>query len=372
MKIGFDAKRAFHNKSGLGNYSRNTIELLSSNFPENEYFAFTPSLGDAINFKLQNNTKSVVPQSFIGKTFKPFWRSYLINNQILSNKIDIYHGLSNELPNNIEKLKTKSIITIHDLIFIRYPELYKAIDRKIYLNKLKKGCNQADKIIAISEQTKSDLINYLNIDDSKIEVVYQSCNIIFTQEVSQEKKQSIRTKIGLPKEYILYVGTIEKRKNLLSVIKAINIKNIETELVVVGRPTTYLNEIKEYIIQNKLEHKIHFYHNIETNDLPAIYQMAKLFVYPSTFEGFGIPIIEALNSKIPVITSTGSCFSEAGGKSTIYVENNNIEALSESILKVLEDNELSKIMISEGIKYVKKFDNSVVAENLMRIYKTIY
>jgi len=172
MKIGFDAKRAFYNKSGLGNYSRSTIELLTKYYPSHEYVLYTPSTEDAIKFNIPEKVKTFEPIRFFNKVFKSYWRTFQISNRISEHKLDVYHGLSGELPNKAhKKANTKLIVTIHDLIFLRFPELYKPIDRKFYYQKAKYACEIADRIIAISEQTKSDIIQFLGVEESKIDVV---------------------------------------------------------------------------------------------------------------------------------------------------------------------------------------------------------
>ena len=336
MKIGFDAKRAFYNKSGLGNYSRSTIELLTRHYPSHDYTLYTPSTEDAIKFNIPDKVKVYEPIRFFNKIFKSYWRTFKISNRISEHKLDVYHGLSGELPNKAhKKTNTKLIVTIHDLIFLRFPELYKSIDRKLYYQKAKYACEIADRIIAISEQTKSDIIQFLGIEESKIDVVYQGCNSEFHKEVDTNKKIEVTQKYNLPQNYILNVGTIEKRKNSLSILKAIEYGKINIPLIIVGKETEYQEELEKYASENNLSEKLLIFNNIPLEDLPAIYQQADVFVYPSVFEGFGIPIIEAMYSKVPVITTKGGVFSETGGHSSIYVEANNIEKLSDAIVEKL-------------------------------------
>ena len=367
MKIGFDAKRAFFNRSGLGNYSRNTIQLLYQNFPNNEYFLYTPKIRGAIKFVNAEKIRIISPNGIFNKTFNSSWRSFRISNQLIADGIELYHGLSNELPFNIHKKKIKSVVTIHDLIFIRYPNLYKPIDRFIYTKKCKYGCKYANIIIAISQQTKADLINLFNIDKNKIEVVYQGCNSFFFEDVSEVLKARIKEKYNLPSCFILQVGTIEERKNLLSILKALNIGEIDIPLVVVGKPTKYIQTVKQYIADKKFEN-IYFLHNVPMKDLPALYQMAEVFVYPSIVEGFGIPILEALSSKTPVITSKEGCFKEAGGKSSIYVDPLNIEQLKNAIGKVLSDSLYRTQIIKNGYEFAQNFREDKIAKNLMKVY----
>lgn len=369
LNIGFDAKRAFFNRSGLGNYSRNTINLLQKYFPEHNYYLYSPKSSNELfsfedkNFRVRTKNDKFLPSSY--------WRSFAISKIIKSDNISIFHGLSNELPFTISKAKTKSIVTIHDLIFLRYPELYKSIDRKIYNYKFRKSCQNADKIIAISNQTKNDIIEYFKMPETKIEVVYQTCNSNFYNKQNPVELNSIREKYKLPSNYILYVGTIEERKNLLNIIKAINNYNIDIPLIAVGRKTKYYNEIEEYINKNNFTNKLKVLSGVGNSELPAIYQMAEMLVYPSTFEGFGLPIIEALYSEIPVITSKGGCFPEAGGKGAIYVDPKNIDEIGNAINSVLSNQELKNSLIEQGKLHIKNFDEKIVTQKHMRVYEDV-
>ncbi len=369
MKIGFDAKRAFYNTGGLGNYSRSTIDLLSKYYPKHEYILYTPSTENAVNFKLSENVKTVVPKLFLSKLFKSYWRTVRLSKKIKEHKLDVFHGLSGELPFNAwKKTNAKLIVTIHDLIFLRFPELYHAVDRKIYYQKAKYACDIADTVIAVSEQTKTDIINFLEIDDNKIEVVYQGCNSLYYNEADTNKKIEVTQKYNLPENYILNVGTIEKRKNTLSVLKAMKKGNIKTEFVIVGKKTDYQDELLKYAEEKNLSDQLTILNDVPIEDLPAIYQQASVFVYPSYFEGFGIPLIEALFSKVPIITTKGGVFSETGGLSSIYIKSDNYKQLGEAINVVLNDEELRDEMITEGYKFVQKFREEKIAANIMNVY----
>ena len=153
MRIGFDAKRAFFNFSGLGNYSRNTIRQVSSAFSENTYYLYIPREKGKIENQVLKNQYPVYPSSLGGRKFPSLWRSFWLKNALESDGIDLYHGLSGEIPFGIHKHKIRTIVTIHDLIFIRYPQWYKFIDREIYIRKARYACERSDRIIAISEQT---------------------------------------------------------------------------------------------------------------------------------------------------------------------------------------------------------------------------
>lgn len=370
MNIGFDAKRAFLNHSGLGNYSRTLIRSLIEYFPNHHYSLFTTKKGSpdfSSYVSAHENVAVIQPQTFIDKKISSRWRSCSVTKLLSDNKLDVYHGLSNELPFNIKSFKGKKIATIHDLIFLRYPKLYPLIDRKIYTKKFKSACALADVIIATSEQTKNDIVEFFSVKPEKIKVVYQSCDQAFYREITEEHCQKIISQYNLPKNYLLYVGTIEERKNLLTILKAQTIIK-EIPLVVIGKKKSYFKKIQQFIGDNKLENRVLFLENVPNEVLPAIYKRADIFIYPSLFEGFGIPIIEALTSKTPVITSQGGCFAEAGGKDSIYIEPTNHEQLAEEIKKILSYPEFKKNMSENGFEHSRMFLPEKIASEIINIY----
>lgn len=369
MKLGFDAKRIFHNTTGLGNYSRDLVRILSVYYGENIFYLYNPKQKKVDRLEVSKKMREVLPQKKVWKYFSSIWRQGPILDQLKEDEIEIYHGLSGELPKGIEKTNITSVVTIHDLIFIRYPKLYSFADRRIHFNKFLHAAKKAHRVIAISEQTKRDIIEYLKIDPSKISVIYQGCHAVFKKQQSAKAKNKVLDRYALPKTFILNVGTIEERKNVLSLIKAT--EDIEIPLVIVGGKTAYYKEVQSYIDKKNLNHKIHFLEGVSLEELAALYQQATIFVYPSIFEGFGIPIIEALYSKTPVITSTGSCFAEAGGPHSLYVEPSNIDALSFQIKRLLEHSELRDTMATKGFEFVQKFNDKDIATNIMNLYKEL-
>jgi len=374
MKIGFDAKRIVQNFTGLGNYGRYVIEILSRFCPDDQYLLFAPKQKKNERLKLlqtQKNVSFFFP-SGIDRYIPAVWRSMGIRKDLRNNEINIYHGLSNELPFGIEYTNIKSVVTIHDLIFLRYPEFYKPIDRLIYRLKFRHACMIADKVIAISECTKHDIISYFSIPEEKIAVVYQGCHQQFRQLVSEAKKREIREKYGLPAQFLLSVGSIESRKNLLLAVKALKHLPEDIHLVAIGKATPYQTEIEAFALQSGLKSRLHIRNNLAFNDLPAIYQLASVFLYPSFFEGFGIPVIEALSCGVPVIAATGSCLEEAGGPDSVYVDPNDDQELAARVLEILSDTSLTNRMIEAGKAYVKRFDDERIACELMNIYQSIY
>ena len=370
MKIGYEAKRIFHNKTGLGNYSRDVIRVLSTYYSTNSYLLYNPKKSDQFLFEANNkNVFEKNPKTKFAREFKNYWRQKGIVNDLKIDNITLFHGLSGELPLGLKANNIKSVVTIHDLIFMRYPKLYSFFDRKIHYLKFKKSAKAADKIIAISEQTKLDIITYLDVSPEKIEVIYQGCQSVFKEQYRTEEKEDVVARFNLPENFILNVGTIEERKNALTIVKAI--KNIDTTLVLVGRETTYSDKIKEYIKKNNLDDKVIFLKGLSSKDLAITYQLATIFVYPSIFEGFGIPIIEALFSKTPVITTNSGVFPEAGGPSSLYIDPFNDIELEQKINLLLNDSNLIREISEKGFQFVQKFNDENIASKINKLYSEL-
>lgn len=374
MKIGFDAKRLFHNQTGLGNYSRTLVSDVQSFFPQNEYHLYT-SFQKEIHSSLAflDKTKYQIHNS--KNWFKSYWRTKSIVSDLIRDQLDLYHGLSNELPIGLSDTKIKSIVTIHDLIFKVYPQTYPLIDRFIYDLKFRHSCAFADKILAISEHTKKDIIRFYHIDPSKIEVVYQACNPCFGEKIEFLSQPNIHIKNKLPKEYLLYVGSIETRKNLLTLIDAYQFipTDLQLPLIVVGRGKSYKSKVLERINQLNIEHLITWLDKISSDqELSQLYQGAAAFIYPSLYEGFGIPIVEALLSKTPVITSNVSSLPEAGGPDSFYFNPLDSAEIAQKIELALTDSLKRQMAITNGYDYAQRnFSNQQSAQNMMSLYHSL-
>ncbi len=362
MKIGFDAKRAFHNLTGLGNYSRSVIQSVSNIMKNNQVYLFTPT-DNTHNFKINNNNVNTVtaPKNYN----KAFWRLKGVNKELERLNIDIYHGLSNEIPYGI---KIKSIVTIHDLLFLKHPSFYNYIDRKIYYMKSKLACENSNFIIATSQQTKNDIISFFNIEEHKIRVIYQTCDDVFIHHTDNVKiNPNITQQIQTP--YLLYVGSIEERKNLIFLLKAINTMKKEIKLICVGKKTKYYKKISKYINKNKLKQRVLFINDCSKKELAILYRNSRGLVYPSIDEGFGIPIIESMYSKVPVITSNQAIFKEVGGTNSYYFKKNNLDSLIQNISEIWTDSLEREKRIQLNLKHVQKFSALNQAKQIINLYK---
>ena len=375
MRIGFDAKRAIQNFTGLGNYSRYVIEALCRHYPGNEYLLFAPKRQTSRQLDVMlarcASLRFLYPEG-IWKRFKSLWRTFGISCRLAGEEVDIYHGLSNELPLNIRRQnRVKSVVTVHDLIFVRYPQYYRFIDRWLYRYKYGKSCRNADAVIAISECTKRDIIDYFKINPAKIHTIYQGCDGSFSVPATDEMKRKVRDMYALPSRYILNVGSIEERKNVLLVVKAMTSLPEDVHLVIAGKRTSYAETVERFVQENHLQERVHLIHDAAFRHLPALYQMAEIFVYPSRFEGFGIPVLEALNSSVPVVAATGSCLEEAGGPNSVYVHPDDTDGMAAVLSRLLNNPEERERMKEEGRKYTARFSEERQAEQLMKLYHSL-
>jgi len=370
VRIGFDAKRLFNNFTGLGNYSRFVADALAAYYPEHEYLLYTPRIKNHPETKAYLHTNRFVirqPESGLAKRLPAWWRSYALGNVAAADGVQIFHGLSNELPLT-KPAALKTVLTVHDLIFKRFPGYYNPIDVRIYGWKLKHACQSADLVVAVSQQTAADLREFMGVPADKLRVIYQGCHPAFKRVATDEEKKRVKAAYQLPDEYVLFVGTLEERKNAVQLVKAASLLKTKAPVVLVGRATPYMKKIDQAIKQFGMEGQVRVLHGVSFNDLPAVYQQASVFVYPSVFEGFGIPIVEAIVSGVPVITSHGSCFDEAGGPATRYVNPTRADELATQIDELLGSAELRKEIVAKSQAYVKHFEPSVIAERLMQQY----
>jgi glycosyltransferase involved in cell wall biosynthesis len=365
VKIGFDAKRLFNNFTGLGNYSRFVVSALQESFPEIEYLLFTPSLKQTPETHPFQQVPFQVRTPHV-RFLTSYWRSVRLGEVARQSGVEIFHGLSNELPLR-KPPGMRYVCTVHDLIFLRYPTLYPFFDRAIYTAKLRHVNRVADCVVAISEQTSRDLQERMGVDAGRIRVVYQGCHDSFYQPVAAEQLEAIKKKYQLPANYLLTVGTLEERKNAALALKALAAMKYRVPLVLIGRPTRYQPVLDELVSRYALQRWVH-YVKVDYRDLPAIYQQARAFVYPSRFEGFGIPIVEAIASGVPAVTTRGGVFPEAGGPDSWYVDPDNPEELAFTLEEIISDPEKIQMRLEKSKVHIQKFSKAAVARQLMDVY----
>lgn len=371
MQIGYDAKRLFNNKTGLGSYSRNLINCMNEFCQSEFYHLYTPSI-ELTKYEDEFNLLERISTHKTTSSNKAMWRTYGISKDLQRDKIEVFHGLTHELPRSINKVNCAKVVTIHDVIFKRHPEFFPATDRAIYNLKWKHSIKNADKIVAISEHTKSDIIEYFNVDPEKIEVIYNTCDPIF---YNANKTNTKKNQLQLPKNYMLSVGSIEPRKNFEAIIKALAQipKDQRIDLIIVGggkeRNKKRLLELIESLDLQKI---VHLRSDISNDNIVEVYQRAEFLVYPSHYEGHGLPITESLLCGTPVVSSGISAMKEAGGPDCIYIEPNDIDSIFNAIKTLQDDTKLRESISIKGHQYaMRKFDRQAIAMQTLNLYKNI-
>ncbi|RMG27207.1 MAG: glycosyltransferase family 1 protein [Bacteroidetes bacterium] len=369
-RIGYDAKRVFHNFTGLGNYSRSLLMYLKTYYPQHAYHLFTPSVKknertapflDPAQFSLHQ--PSAMPGGW--------WRTFGLGSALQRAGIQLFHGLSHEIPRGLHKTSVKSVVSIHDLIFRRYPQLYSPIDRQLYDWKFRYACRHAGRVVAISESTRQDILHFYGLPPSRVTVIYQSCDARFLQQVDETERNRVLAHYGLPQDFMLYVGSVIPRKRLLQVVQALRACRHALPLLVVGAGKAYLQKVKTYLRQHGLEKRVFFPGPVDFRDLPALYQAARMLLYPSVYEGFGLPAIEALFSRTPVITSSLSSLPEAAGPGALYVDPDQPESIADAMDRLLDQPDLAAALAEKGYQHVQKFHPQTTTTQWMQLYEEL-
>lgn len=368
VSIGFDAKRLVRNGTGLGNYGRTLVGDLSVAVPSGwRLLLYVPDEGR------EELRAKVCPSSDICWRYpaartglgRALWRtgSGLVTD-LQRDGVQLYHGLSGELPRGIRAAGIRSVVTIHDLIFLRHPEFYPWLDARVYAWKFRNTCREADRIIAISERTKRDVIELGGVGEDRIDVVYQSCDAKYAAPLPVGQVRSVLERYGVSGRYVLSVGTIEERKNLALAVRALDYLPEDVHLVAVGRRTRYAERLPS-------SSRVHLLSGVGDDELAALYQGAEVFVYPSRYEGFGIPVIEAIHSGLPVVACTGSCLEEAGGPDSLYVDPDDAPGMGQALQRLLKGAEGRDERIRRSREWVRRFEGRDVAGQVLAIYEKL-
>ncbi len=391
MRIAFDAKRAFCNFTGLGNHSRTTLDILNKYFSENEFLLYTPK----INY---NRTTEPYVENPDFRIMKPkgvlkggLWRTLCLADTMRRDGADIFHGLSNELPLGIGRSGVPSVVTIHDVAFKTFTDMYHWQDRQIYDLKWRYAVRHAQCIIAISECTKRDILRFYDVPEEKIKVVYQpvapyyygigrECSDILENNAEEavchnsSSDEKTNHKSSAEEPFMLYVGSVNSRKNLLGIVKAMELlpESVRIPLVIVGDGREYKREVQKYIAEHHMERWCIWKGSTSGGELHRLYAKARLFVYPSYYEGFGLPVVEARLSGCPVISSNVSSLPEASGPYSLLVDPSDFGAMSKAMDSLITDDALHDELAVKGREHaMQTLHPQVLAQQLMDTYNSV-
>ncbi|RJQ33529.1 MAG: glycosyltransferase family 1 protein [Actinobacteria bacterium] len=367
MKITIDASGALGNRTGVGNYIYNLVNNLCDIGQENQYQLYfnyvRPKENPFIGFNQVKNRFPVKFSRYLNKFF-PI--------EICTGKVDIFHGPNYFVP---QKTKAKRVVTIHDLGFILYPDAMLGNDASYYLKKVPKLIEESDHVITISKSTKKDLIEQLGVAKEKISVTHMAAGEDFKPIDDKRRLKTTLNKYQLPDKYLLAVATLEPRKNISTLVKALSVlkksKKLTQKLVVVGgsgwKSDSLSKEIKEY----GLEDEIIFPGFIGQEDLPFIYNACSLFLFPSIYEGFGIPLLEALSCGKPCISSNTSSMPEVAGDAAILIDPLDANSWADNIVDLLENPAKEEDLSKKALIQTQKFSWQKTAKQTLLVYKQL-
>ena len=365
MKIGIDTNILLIDNAGACVYTKNLIEQLRKLNNGNEYIQFSygnpRSRVSSFRQKLENLVRDTL------------WMQTMLPRKIIKNKIDILHCPAFKAP---LKISIPLVVTFYDASVLRDPSDYNTWWRLYGKYMLAKIAKRADKIITISQFSKKDIANNLNIREDKIKVTYCGIDRNFKVIADADLKNKISLKYSLGEKFILYVGALQPRKNIKSLLKAYaNLrkrKKIDHELVFVGGTGWRNKDIFLLIKELNISKDVKFLGYIAEDELPIIYNLADFFVYPSFVEGFGMPVLEAFACGCPVIASKTSGLPEVAGDAAIMIDPYSVVDLQEAIIQLANDNSLKDNLVSKGLDRAKMFSWERCAEQTLGIYKDIF
>ena len=360
MKICIDVRSALKQKTGIGYYTLNLVNSLAKIDKENRYYLYS-------KIRLFNHKKH--PPKLPGRNFKHIIDRFGSSFNFALKKIDIFHTSSYVLP----RLKaSKLVVVVHDVIHKAYPkghtqETIEKIDKDL-ANILK----DVDRVIVISDTTRKDLLKFYDFPEDKVKLIYPGVNVDFSFE-SHIDPYRILKKYKIKNPFILFVGTLEPRRNIEGLIKAYKILkdnfNLIHQLVIVGMRGWLYNSIFNLTDKLGLRESIVFIGYIPREDLSCFYKLADVFVYPSFYEGFGMPILEAFSFGAPVVTSAVSATAEVSSDAALLVNPEKEEDIAEAIRKVITDKALRDNLIERGKKRLKDFSWEKSAERTLEVFK---
>jgi len=356
MTIGIDIRvLARGTRTGIEEYTFNLLSRLLSLDQNIQFKLFYNAFNkieldyDWVNLPNVQMKKFSYPNRFIFDPLAKFFKLPKID--VLLGGVDVFF-IPHFLLSPVSK-KCRKVMTFHDLSFEYFPEFFPA--RKRFWHKFlnpRQRALEADKIIAVSDSTKDDLIDWYGIRPEKIEVIYSGVQEEF-------KKLEIKGRYNLPDKFILYFGTIEPRKNLVGLIKSYEIfrekSDSDFKLVIAGSRGWLDKKIFFAVEKSRFSKDIIFTGFVAAEDKVYLYNLASLFVYPSFFEGFGFPPLEAMACGTPVICSNTSCFPEVSGEAALMVDPYNFSEIAWAIGEVLSDSNLAQSLINKGAENIKKF-----------------
>lgn len=370
MNIGINALILKKNNTGTGYYTKSLIEEIVKNKAHNFYiFVKDKSL---LNIEKENVKIIDIPYANKGALQKIISEQFLLKKYVKKYKIDLLHSTSFIIPFNIRHIP--SVVTVHDMFHELFKNTIRPVNRMYYNIFFNRSIRKSDFIIADSENTKIDIEKILKIKSDKIKTVHLGLSKVFEDFIETDEKIVEYQSMNLPEKYILYVGSLEPRKNIGKAIEAYNLikDKVEEKLVIVGARKWKVSSLVEIINKNNLEDKVIFTGYVDEKILPLVYKKSTLFLFPSLYEGFGFPVIEAMSMEVPVVTSNNSSLAEIAGESAKLINPNNIDEMADAVIEILKNKDKKDKMVNNGQENLKLYKWEKTAKETLEAYETAY
>jgi len=363
-RFGYDQKTGLPRRVGSGEYCYQLLKNLHKIDKKNNYIIYLPQYPTADLPKESQNWRYKIVRP------RKFWTLFGLSLEFLlrRSRPDVFFSPTHYLP---IFAPSRSVISILDVSYIKFPELFKSTDLNQLIKWTKYSVKKAKTIFTISQASKDDIIKEYGIPGYRIAVTYPGTKKVSGIKYKVLGMSELKEKYGIKGDYILFVGTLQPRKNVSCLIEAFSKLNQDIELVIIGKKGWLYEEILEAPKKYKVENKVKFLDFVSDEDLPAFYKNAICFVLPSLYEGFGLPVLEAMKYGCPVVTSNVSSLPEAGGDAALYVDPQNVDDIKNKLELIVNKPELRKELIAKGYKQVKKFSWEKTARETLRTLESI-
>lgn len=371
MRIGIQTRLIQGNVTGVGRSTICLLKALAEIDRENEYFLVSHRGGvlpvDASNFK------EVVVKMRTGMIpLLMYWEQYKVPAAISKLKLDLYHNPEFIVP---RKGNCKKVVTVHDIAPYIFPGQKPWLENYYFTKYMAWHLHYADIILADSESTGKDIINYLKVSPEKVRVVHLGVDQDISPVDDPQRIENVKDKFGIIGDYLFFIGTLEVRKNISNLVKAFDKFVVKTGwdgcLVLAGNPGHGFEDIAATINSAKHGDRVIIAGYLDNKDMAAMYSGATAFVFPSLYEGFGLPVLEAMAYRTPVLTSNVSSLPEVAGDAALMANPESIDDIAAGIEMLTSDSDLRQTLIEKGLARIRQFTWQNTASQVLRIYRDI-